>query len=31
MNKQDTFNYGSVVVMLVVLAFVFFITYMGWV
>lgn len=31
MNKQDAFNYGSVVVMLVVLAFVFFIAYMDWV
>ena len=31
MNKQDAFNYGSVVVMLVVLTVVFFIAYMDWV
>lgn len=31
MTKQDKFNYGSVIVGLVVLAIVFFIAFMGWV
>ena len=31
MNRQDAFNYGSVVVMLVILAIVFLISYLGWV
>lgn len=30
MTKQDKFNYGSVIVGLVVLAIVFFIAFMGW-